>query len=239
MGNHETNGSEHQIDDAPTPTTALANDKPDAALIESGRMLFAQSCDFIISVARIEQLPPPGLPEIAFAGRSNVGKSSLINALTGRKTLARTSNTPGRTQQINFFDLGRRLMLVDLPGFGYARAPRKEVAEWTRLIHLYLKGRVDLRRLCLLIDSRHGLKENDLAVMRELDKAAVVYQLALTKVDKIKTAQLEKTIQEVTQKLKEHPAAMPAIHVTSAAKGLGIETMRAELAQLAAGEPLG
>lgn len=210
-----------------------SDDQTGAAQLEAGRLLFAQSCDFITGAARLDQLPPPGLPEIAFAGRSNVGKSSLINALTGRKSLARTSNTPGRTQQINFFDLGGRLMLVDLPGYGYARASKTSVAEWTRLIHLYLKGRVNLRRLCILVDARHGLKDNDRALMAELDQVAVVYQIVLTKADKIKAAAGEKMRIEIERELKKHPAAIPEIHLTSAQKGTGIEGLRADLAALA------
>jgi GTP-binding protein len=233
MGNHETHGRQNQLD-AGSENAAAA----DPGAVEAGRILFAQACDFIAGAARMEQLPSSDLPELAFAGRSNVGKSSLINALTGRKALARTSNTPGRTQQINFFDLGGRLMLVDLPGYGYARAAKKDVADWTRLIHLYLKGRANLRRLCLLIDSRHGVKPNDEALMAELDTAAVVYQVVLTKADKVKAGARDKLLDTITAVLKEHPAAMPQIHLTSAQKGLGIESLRADLAQLAAAEPL-
>lgn len=210
-----------------------SDDQMDAARIEAGRVLFAQNCEFVMGAARLDQLPPPGLPELAFAGRSNVGKSSLINVLTGRKALARTSNTPGRTQQINFFDLGQRLMLVDLPGYGYARASKSSVEEWTRLIHLYLKGRTNLRRLCVLIDARHGVKDNDRALMAELDRAAVVYQVVLTKADKIKVAAGENLRADIERDLKKHPAAMPEIHLTSAQKGAGIEGLRADLAELA------
>jgi GTP-binding protein len=211
----------------------------DVTLVESGRKLFAQECNFVHGAIQLDQLPAPGLPELAFAGRSNVGKSSLVNALTGQKTLARISNTPGRTQQINFFDLGQRLMLVDLPGYGYARASKKSIAEWTHLIHLYLKGRVNLRRICLLIDSRHGLKDNDRALMAELDRDAVVYQIVLTKSDKPKAVELGETLAGITAELKKYPAAMPHVHVTSAFKKLGIEQLRADLVQLATAKPLG
>ncbi|MBT4941062.1 MAG: YihA family ribosome biogenesis GTP-binding protein, partial [Rhodospirillaceae bacterium] len=164
--------------------------------LEQGRVLFAQNCEFLISAASFEQLPDSELPEIAFAGRSNVGKSSLLNALTGRKNLARTSNTPGRTQQVNFFDLGGRMMLTDLPGYGYARATKSVVEKWTRLIKSYLKGRVQLRRVCLLIDSRHGLKATDHEAMDLMDGAAVAYQIILTKCDKIKASELEKLLEK-------------------------------------------
>ena len=156
-------------------------DAADAAALEAGRLLFAKACDFVAGADKLEVVPDATLPEIAFAGRSNVGKSSLINALTGRKTLARTSNTPGRTQQINFFRLGDRLTLVDLPGYGYARAAKTRIAAWTRLVNGYLKGRPGLRRVCLLIDARHGPKDVDREIMTMLDKAAVVYQVVLTK----------------------------------------------------------
>lgn len=161
--------------------------------LEYGRKLFAQSCEFIIGVANLEQLPPTDLPEIAFAGRSNVGKSSLVNALTGRKTLARTSNTPGRTQQINLFSLDERLMLADLPGYGFAKAPKKEVERWIDNMTGYLAGRQPLRRCCLLIDARHGLKVSDRDVMALLDKTAVSYQIILTKCDKVKPGALHKS----------------------------------------------
>ena len=210
-----------------------SDDQTGAAQIEAGRHLFAQRCEFVTGAARLDQLPPPNLPELAFAGRSNVGKSSLINALTGRKSLARTSNTPVRTQQINFFDLGARLMLVDLPGYGYARASKASIAEWTELIHLYLKGRANLRRLCVLVDGRHGLKNSDRTLMRELDQAAVVYQIVLTKTDKVKADAQQALHADIENELKNHPAAMPQVHLTSAQKGTGIEQLRADLADLA------
>ena len=201
--------------------------------LESGRLLFAQNCDFLISAASFNQLPDTDLPEIAFAGRSNVGKSSLLNVLTGRKNLARTSNTPGRTQQVNFFDLGGRMMLTDLPGYGYAKAAKSVVDQWTRLIKSYLRGRVQLRRVCLLIDSRHGLKDTDREAMALMDEVAVAYQIVLTKCDKIKAAELEKLLVKTDKEIAKHVAAHPEILVTSSFKSLGIEEMRAALATLA------
>lgn len=216
----------------PSPSIKTGIDHDDEAL-ERGRLLFAQQCDFVLGATTMDQVPDTALPEIAFAGRSNVGKSSLINALTGRKTLARTSNTPGRTRQVNFFDLGTQLMLADLPGYGYAKAPKAEIRQWTMLIDDYLKGRVGLRRACLLIDARHGLKATDREVMKALDTAAVVYQVVLTKCDKLKQAALKARIEEVQGELAKHPAAHPDIIATSARKGDGIAEMRATLAALA------
>ncbi len=214
--------------------TAGETDEKIAAALEQGRMLFAQQCDFVLGAADMGQVPETELPEIAFAGRSNVGKSSLINALTGRNTLARTSNTPGRTRQVNFFDLGRRLMLADLPGYGYARAPKTEIAEWTALIEDYLRGRAGLRRVCLLIDARHGLKETDRAAMALLDQAAVTFQVVLTKCDKVKPRPLQDRIKETLGELSGHTAAYPEIAATSARKGGGIAELRSGLATLAA-----
>ena len=204
------------------------------ALVEAGRLLFAQRCDFLLGVKQETQLPAPTLPEVAFAGRSNVGKSSLINALTGRKTLARTSNAPGRTREINFFDLSGRLMLVDLPGYGYARASKSEVKAWNRLILDYLKGRANLKRVCLLIDARHGLKANDVPVMAELDRAAVSYQVVLTKADKLKPAERSDLVERITAELRRRPASHPDVIATSALKGFAIAELRATLAALAA-----
>ena len=203
------------------------------AAIEAGRVLFAQPCLFVRGVAEMAQLPPVGAAEVAFAGRSNVGKSSLINALCRRKALARISDTPGRTQQINFFDLAGRLMIVDLPGYGYARAPKAAIAAWTELVRDYLKGRPNLRRICLLVDARHGLKPGDEAVMKLLDEAAVSYQVVLTKADKASAGTLARTREATAGRLAERPAAHPEILVTSARSGLGIEALRAALAALA------
>ncbi len=204
-----------------------------AAAIERGRVLFAQSCDFVTGAAQLDQLPEAGLPEVAFAGRSNVGKSSLINALTGRNRLARTSVTPGRTRQINFFELGGALHLADLPGYGYAQAPKTEIAAWTRLVRGYLKGRPDVVRAFLLIDSRHGLEDSDRDLMAMLDTAAVNYQVVLTKVDKIKPEALEARTAAIAAEIRGHAAAFPALIATSATKGTGIADLRAEIATLA------
>ena len=212
---------------------------PSEEALEAGRLLFARECTFVMGVARIDDLPADDLPEIAFAGRSNVGKSSLINALTGRKTLARTSNTPGRTQQLNFFDLGGRLTIVDLPGYGYAKAPKGEVDRWNRLIRKYLKGRVGLRRLCVLIDARHGLKMSDRQVMDLLAEAAVAYQIVLTKTDKVKAADLVKRRAEIAVEIAKRAAASPVIMETSAVKGRGIPELRAALTELASSESIG
>lgn len=212
------------------------NDKSDIddAAIEAARKLFAGACDFIAGAIRAEQLPPPGLSEVAFAGRSNVGKSSLINALTGRKALARISATPGRTQQINFFDLGGRLVLADLPGYGYARASKGRTRAWTQLVMLYLKGRPCLRRVLLLVDARRGVGPADRAVMAALDEAAVNYQLVLTKADKIALPDLPTLSEKISVEIAKRPAAHPDIVVTSARTGTGIPELRAVIAGLAA-----
>ena len=204
-----------------------------AALLETGRLLFAGDCRFVLAAARLDQLPESGLPEVAFAGRSNVGKSSLINALTGRNTLARTSNTPGRTQQLIFFELGDRLALVDMPGYGYAQAPKDVVKSWTALLKRYLAGRVILRRVCLLVDARHGLKPSDEEMMSLLDGAAVPYRIVLTKVDKPKAGELATITAQTEQAIKRRAAAFPAILSTSAETGQGIADLRADLAQFA------
>ena len=200
--------------------------------LECGRLLFAKECNFLLGIDKLVQLPDSSLPEIAFAGRSNVGKSSLINALTGRRALARTSNTPGRTQQLNFFDLGRRLILVDLPGYGYAKVSKTQVAAWTRTLKSFLRGRVALRRVCLLIDSRVGLKDLDRDMMEMLDAAAVVYQVVLTKVDKLKSDELETTMSTISNELAKRSAAHPMLALTSSSKSLGIRELRAGLASL-------
>lgn len=195
--------------------------------------LFAYSCDFIAGANKEEILPPASIPEVAFAGRSNVGKSSLINALTNRKQLARVSHTPGRTQQLNFFEIAQRLRIVDMPGYGYAAVGKKTVAGWQDLIKAYLKGRVLLRRVLLLIDSRHGFKDVDSEIMDLLDEAAVPYQIILTKVDELKKGELEARIEAVEKTIKKHPAAFPVIVPVSSHKGNGIEELRAMLEELA------
>jgi GTP-binding protein len=214
-----------------TEPTGTAEDQ--AALMERGRLLFARPCEFIAGAAKHSALPEMGLPEIAFAGRSNVGKSSLVNALTGRKTLARTSQTPGRTQQLNFFDLADVLCLVDLPGYGYAKASKTSIANWTDLVNTYLKGRANLVRVFILIDARHGTKDVDRTIMEMLDIAAVTYQAVLTKADKVTGVELEKRLAEVDAELRTHVAAHPVIIATSANTKIGIEQLRAEIATLA------
>lgn len=204
------------------------------AALEAGRLLFAGPCDFLVSAADENDLPRlGGGAEVAFAGRSNVGKSSLLNALTGRRALARTSNTPGRTRLLNFFSLGGRLILVDLPGYGYARASKSDIARWTQLTRGYLKGRPQLRRVCLLIDARHGLKNSDRQVMEELDTAAVSYQIVLTKADKVKPAPLQRAIADTEAAIARYPAAHPQCLATSSETGAGIAELRAVLAALA------
>ena len=186
----------------------------------------------MLGVVKLDTLPPPDLPEIAFAGRSNVGKSSIINGLTGRKNLARASNAPGRTRELNFFNLGGQLRIVDLPGYGYAKAPKDVVDRWTALTRDYLRGRVNLKRVFLLIDSRHGVKTTDEAIMAVLDEAAVVYQIVLTKIDKLKTGQLETRIADTEAKIKKRPAAFPVMIPTSSEKGHGMPELRAEISDL-------
>lgn len=207
-------------------------------LAEAGRLLFAHECRFVAGAAKASAVPEDRLPEIAFSGRSNVGKSSLVNALTGRRTLARVSGTPGRTQQINFFDLDGRLMLVDLPGYGHAQASKAAIKNWSGLVRLYLKGRASLRRACLLVDSRHGLKELDRAAMAMLDAAAVSYQIVLTKTDKLGPAALAGIAEAVAAELAGHTAAHPEIHLTSAETGRGIAALRAALVELALPGPV-
>lgn len=206
---------------------------------EQGRLLFAGPCDFIFASAKAGDLPPIGPPEVAFAGRSNVGKSSLLNALTNRKTLARVSNTPGRTQQLNFFALGgapgaERLRLVDMPGYGYAAVGKEKVANWSRLMRDYLKGRASLARVFVLVDGRRGVKPLDEEMFDLLDQSAVSYQIILTKHDELKIAEREEVLAGTMQALAKRPAAFPEVIFTSALKGEGIAELRAAIAKLIA-----
>ena len=199
--------------------------------IELGRLLFAAGVVFRMGVAKLEQLPPAYVLEVAFAGRSNVGKSSLLNALTGRKDIARTSNTPGRTRELNYFEVGEgQVALVDMPGYGYAKAEKKLVKSWQSIIMGYLQGRPNLRRVFVLIDSRHGIKANDLETLDQLDEAAVNYQIVLTKSDKLKAAERDKVLAATTQAVSKRPAAYPDVLITSSEKGWGIPELRAEIA---------
>lgn len=212
-------------------------DEPDAPTKERGRLLFAGPCDFLKGVVAMDGMPPADRVEVCFAGRSNVGKSSLINALTGRKALARASNTPGRTQEINFFELGMpdngtERYLVDLPGYGYANAPLAVVEKWQRLLKRYLSGRPNLRRAFVLVDARHGVKPVDEEIMSLLDSSAVTFQCVLTKADKIKDKDRDAVLAQVRSRLAKHPAAYPELILTSSEKGDGIETLRATIATL-------
>ena len=209
--------------------TAGAPTEEDAA-----RKLFAAECKFVWGAQSAENLPPQALPETAFAGRSNVGKSSLINALTGRKALARVSQTPGRTREINFFDLAGRLMLVDLPGYGYAKASKQLAAEWQNMIFAYLRGRANLKRVVLLLDGRRGVMAIDRQVMELLDKAAVSYCLALTKTDALKPGPLAEVQTAAETEARRHTAAYPEIFATSAQEGAGLSALKCHLAALAA-----
>ncbi|HPF78248.1 MAG TPA: ribosome biogenesis GTP-binding protein YihA/YsxC [Alphaproteobacteria bacterium] len=200
--------------------------------LEEARLLFSGPCDFVLGVAELGQLPEADRSEVAFAGRSNVGKSSLINALTGRNSLARTSNTPGRTQQLNFFDLGGQIYLVDMPGYGYAKVSKTQRDEWDSLIRNYLRGRPNLRCVFILIDGRHGLKDTDEHLMSMLDEAAVSYRIILTKCDKSKKAEMEKILSDLQACLKKHPAAYPAFLQTSSLKDKGIAEFRAVITAL-------
>ncbi len=206
---------------------------PEASEIEAGRRLFAQGTDFVKGVVAMDGMPPDDRMEVCFAGRSNVGKSTLINALTGRKTLARASNTPGRTQEINFFTVADTHYLVDLPGYGFAKAPVKTVEKWQRLLKSYLAGRATLRRAFVLIDARHGIKPVDDEILSLLDTAAVTFQVVLTKVDKVKVKERDQVIAQVRAALQSHVAAFPEIVITSSETGDGIDTLRAVIATLA------
>lgn len=205
---------------------------PDPLAEESGRKLLTGEVDFLKGVVAMDGLPPADRLEVCFAGRSNVGKSSLINALTGRRAIARTSNTPGRTQEINYFTVGESHYLVDLPGYGFAKAPLPVVAKWQKLLKAYLSGRATLRRAFLLIDMRHGVKDVDAEIMRLLNQSAVTFQVVLTKADKLSQADQDKTLAQVRTALAKHPAAYPELVVTSSEKGLGIPTLRAIIAGL-------
>ncbi|MFO7771383.1 MAG: ribosome biogenesis GTP-binding protein YihA/YsxC [Roseovarius gahaiensis] len=208
------------------------SDPPDEQTSELGRKMFAGPVEFLKGVVAMSGLPDAGRLEVCFAGRSNVGKSSLINAITGRKAIARASNTPGRTQEINFFTLGESHYLVDLPGYGYANAPLAKVEAWQRLLKQYLSGRPNLRRAFVLIDARHGIKDVDEEIMSLLDSSAVTFQCVLTKVDKLKAGERDKVLDQVRGKLAKHPAAFPELIVTSSEKGEGIATLRAVIATL-------
>ena len=205
---------------------------PEAATAERGRLLFAGPCDFLKGVVAMDGMPPADRLEVCFAGRSNVGKSTLINALTGRKALARASNTPGRTQEINFFTLGDAHYLVDLPGYGFAKAPKPVVEKWQALLKAYLAGRPTLRRVFLLVDGRHGVKPVDAEIMDLLNRSAVTFQVVLTKTDKLKAAELDHIVEGVKTALAPHPAAYPEIIVTSAETGSGIDTLRSVIADM-------
>jgi GTP-binding protein len=205
---------------------------PDPDAREAGRMLFAGEVEFLKGVVAMAGLPPPDRAEVCFAGRSNVGKSSLINAVTGRRALARASNTPGRTQEINYFTAGAAHYLVDLPGYGFAEAPLPVVERWQKLLKTYLAGRQTLRRAFVLIDARHGVKEVDEDILTLLDKSAVTFQAVLTKADKLRANALDGIIDQVRGALRRHPAAYPEIVVTSSQSGMGIETLRAIIAGL-------
>ena len=202
--------------------------------IEQGRHLFSQECKFFHGTDTLRNLPQASLPEVAFVGRSNVGKSSLINAMTGRNSLARTSSTPGRTQQLNFFNLGDKIIIVDLPGYGYAKVSKAQVAKWTNTMKAFLRGRVPLRRICLLIDARRGLKDVDREMMDLMDSAAVVYQFVFTKVDKTSENELRQNISVTKEELKKRPAAFPVLIQTSAQAKTGLKELRASLAELVA-----
>jgi len=209
-------------------------DLPDAKLMDEGRRLFARPARFMAGVAGLASLPKPWLPEVAFAGRSNVGKSSLLNALTGRRNLARASQTPGRTRELNFFELEGKLVLVDLPGYGYAKVAKDRSADWNALVRAYLQGRPTLKRLLLLIDARRGIMDSDRDAMELLDRAAASFQIVLTKSDSCRPAELAARAREVAAEAARHAAAHPAALATSAETGLGIERLRAEIAALLA-----
>lgn len=200
-------------------------------LVDKANRLFSRRVDFLLSAPQLKFMPHPTVPEIAFCGRSNVGKSSLLNAITGRRAIARTSVTPGRTQELNFFEVGEptEFRLVDMPGYGFAKAPVKVVDRWKKLVRSYLRGRAVLKRTLVLVDSRHGLKPVDIEMMTMLDEAAASYRVVLTKADKIKASALTETRERVAEAARKHPAAFPEIHVTSSEKGMGIADLRAAI----------
>ncbi|MFL5259178.1 MAG: ribosome biogenesis GTP-binding protein YihA/YsxC [Hyphomicrobiales bacterium] len=205
--------------------------------IERGRLLFSGPVDFLLGVAKLDQLPEVESAEVGFAGRSNAGKSSLINAITGRKDLARASNTPGRTRELNFFNAGGRLMMVDMPGYGYAKAPKSDVKQWQSLLRAYLRGRPGLTRAFVLVDARHGVKSADEEMLSLLDETAVTYQFVLTKIDKVRPSERPAVIAGVEAVARKRPAAHPIVHATSSITGEGIPELRAELAALARANP--
>jgi GTP-binding protein len=225
MGDHAPHGREG--------LSAQRTEAEEKARLEAGRLLFAAECLFLRGAAKPDDLPPETLPELAFAGRSNVGKSSLINALTGRTTLARTSNTPGRTQELNFFEFPGRLVMVDMPGYGFAQAPKDLVKRWQGLVKAYLKGRSVLKRTLVLVDARHGIKETDREIMKMLDTAAVSYQIVVTKADYLKEDALIQLLQDIRAEIAKRPASHPVILATSSRTGAGIAELRAELAEMA------
>ena len=233
MADHAPRGGRLSAVAAMGPSDLFPPGELDADWLAAGMRLFAREARFVAGAAEPAALPPETLPEIAFAGRSNVGKSSLVNALTGRRVLARTSNTPGRTRQINFFALGGALMLVDLPGYGYAEASKIAIKRWTGSVRRYLQNRAALRRVCLLIDSRHGIKEVDRPLLDMLDRAGVSYQIVLTKTDKLGPTALAETAGRVSAELVRHSAAHPEILLTSAEERRGIAALRATLASFA------
>ena len=203
--------------------------KLESERLKKGVELFNKRCDFVLSVASLKQLPPDDKIEVAFAGRSNVGKSSLINALFGQRKLAKTSSTPGRTQQLNYFNLNDAIYIVDLPGYGFAKAPKEIVKNWQKLINTYLVGRANLRRVFVLIDSRHGIKKIDEEIMDMLDTAAVTYQIVLTKTDKISEKELNKVLEDTNKKIEKHTAAYVRVLATSSEKNLGLDKLKAEV----------
>lgn len=209
-----------------------ADDAEYQRFLEAGRVLFAQESKFFFGAQRLNQLEPATLPEVAFAGRSNVGKSSLINAITGRKMLARASSEPGRTKQLNFFNIGNQLVFVDMPGYGFAKASKDVKNDWQKMMFAFLRGRPTLLRVMLLLDARIELKQSDHNIMDLLDRAAVTFQIVLTKADQLSAAQLEKKQKEISEVMKAHTAAYPYIRVTSSQKNIGIEDLRADLVRL-------